>query len=507
MDLLNSGIPGLDEIFQGGIPRDNCILLEGYAGSGKTTFGLQFIYNGATRFDENGLVITLEEKPAMLYRDARNYGWNLKKLEEENRIKIIPTSPETLIDMLSNPSSHINLIFQEMNIKRIFIDSVSHFRRVAESAQHYRELINKLIYSISSKEASIILTRELSPDSKESLFCDEDYLVDTVIKLTFESSSNRRRERLIEVIKSRGQDYISGKHSFIFGTSGISVFPSCYLKNYDINDIPSTQRARLGTGISGLDEMLGGGLPAGKTSVITGSSGTGKKTVGIQFLNEGFKKSEKGLFITLHNRPEEIIHSADSYSINLDVALKRGILEILYRSPMELIADELSHSIKKICSEMNIRRVVLDSLNDLSDSIKDRDYFKNFLFFLGDFFSNSGITSILTLDLNEMFGNSESEHREILGLIPVIVSLRYVELESEIRRAVSVIKVGGSPHDRSIHEYTISDEGMEVMTKFEGREGLMSGSPKKTDIQLNEILGNMSLYERAIKKNRGIKDS
>lgn len=506
MELLHSGIPGLDEVFQGGIPRENCLLAEGPAGSGKTTFGLQFIHNGATRFNENGLIITLEEKPAMLYRDSYNYGWNLKKLEEENKLKIIPTSPQTLIDMLSNSSSHINSIFEEMNIKRIFIDSISHFRRIAESSHHYRELINKLIYAVSSKDAFIVLTREFSPDSTTNLISDEDYLVDTVVRLTFESSGNRRRERFIEILKSRGQDYISGKHSFIFDTKGIHIFPSCFLKNYDINDIPSTETGKLSTGIPGLDQMLGGGLRSGKTTVVTGSSGTGKKTIGIQFLNEGFKKSENGLFITLHNRPEDIIHSASSYSVNLELALKRGIFEILYRSPMDLIADELSHSIKKICREMNIRRVVLNSLNDLSDSIKDKDYFKNFLFFLGDFFSNRGITSILTLDLNEMFGNSESEHREILGLIPAVVSLRYVELESEIRRALSIIKVGGSSHDRSIHEYIISDNGLEVMTKFEGREGLMSGSPKKTDIQLDEILGNMSLYERAVKKNRGIED-
>ncbi|RMF97252.1 MAG: hypothetical protein D6734_02555 [Candidatus Schekmanbacteria bacterium] len=506
MELLKSGIPGLDEIFQGGIPRENCLLAEGPAGSGKTTFGLQFIYNGATRYNENGLIITLEEKPAMLYRDAYNYGWNLKKLEKENKIKIIPTSPQTLIDMISNPTSHINNIFEEMNIKRIFIDSISHFRQIAENNLHYRELINKLIYAVSDKNAFIVLSRELPGYSENNLFSDEVYLVDTVIRLTYESCGNRRRERFIEILKSRGQDYISGKHSFIFDTTGIHIFPSCFLKNYDINDIPSSETAKLSTGIEGLDEMLGGGLSVGKTALITGSSGTGKKTIGIQFLNEGFTHNENGLFVTLHNRPEDIIHSALSYSINLDVALKKRMLEILYRSPMELIADELSHSIRKICSEMNIRRVVIDSLNDLSDSIKDKDYFKNFLFSLCDFFSNKGITTILTLDLNEMFSASESENSEIMGLIPAVISLRYVELESEIRRAVSVIKVGGSYHDRSIHEYIISNKGMEVLEKFEGREGLMSGSPKKIDIQLQEILGNMALYERAVKKNRGIDD-
>ncbi|MBI5373843.1 MAG: hypothetical protein HZA77_00295 [Candidatus Schekmanbacteria bacterium] len=502
MEVLYSGIPGLDDIFLGGVPRDNCILLEGPAGSGKTTFGLQFIVSGATKFNEKGIIVTLEERPKMLYRDAVNYGWDLKKLESEGSIHVIQTSPKALLDMLSDPESHLNSIYEKLGIKRIFIDSITQFKRISETANDYREMVNKVIYAVSARESATILTRELLLSPQENLSSVEDYVVDTVIRLSYEPSGDRKRERFMEILKSRGQDYISGKHSFIFDTSGINIFPSCYLKNYDLSDIPKGMIKRLSTGISGLDRMLGGGIQEGKTALIAGSSGTGKKTLGIQFLNEGFEEGEKGLFISLHNRPEEIINSATSYSIDLDHALREGTFEILYRSPMDLIVDELGYSIKKICREMEVKRVVLDSLNDLIDAIKDENYLKNFIFFLVDFFSTNRITALFTLELKEIFENSASGHREMFSLIPIIISFRYVELESEIRRALSVIKVGGSDHDKGIHEYRINNGGIEVMTKFEGREGVMSGSPKKVDMQLKEILANMSLYEKALRKEK-----
>ena len=502
MDLIQTGIPGMDEIFFGGFLRENCILLEGPAGSGKTTMGIQFIYNGIVKFNEPGMIVTLEEKPKMLYRDALNFGWNLKELEAQKKLTLLPSSPQAIIDMLNNPESHFHHFFDELGIKRVLIDSLSHFRRITEEDAELRKILNRFLYSLTTKPATILLTREINEISDNGISFEE-YIVDTVIKLSYEGKGSRKRERFVEIIKSRGQDHISGKHPFVFDSRGIQIFPSCQLKDYETDDIEDTLPQRISTGIPGLDEMLSGGLIEGRATIVAGSSGTGKKTVGLQFLNEGFKNKEPGIFITLHNRPEEIVNMALSYGINLKEALKDGYLEILYRSPADLIVDELFYSIKKVFHQMKVKRIVLDSLTDLMNSISDESYLRDYVYNLIDFFSTFKSTSILTLELPEMFGNFRIAHQEIFGLIPTLISLRYVEMESEVRRALSVLKFRGSNHDKGIHEYIITEEGIKIKTKFEGREGVMSGSPKRVDLKIEDILANMEQYERVLKKLKG----
>jgi len=502
MDLVPTGIPGMDEILFGGFLRENCILIEGPAGSGKTTMGIQFIHNGIVQFNEPGLIVTLEEKPKMLYRDALNFGWNLKELERQNKLKLLPSSPQAIIDMLNNPESHFHYFFEELGIKRILIDSLSHFRRITEEDIELRKILNKFLYSLATKPATILLTREINETMGNGISFEE-YIVDTVLKLSYEGKGSRKRERFIEIIKSRGQDHISGKHSFIFDSKGIQIFPSCQLKDYEADDVEIFTSKRVSTGIPGLDEMLSGGLIEDRAVIIAGSSGTGKKTLGLQFLNEGFKNKEPGIFITLHNRPEDIVNMALSYHIDLKDALKEGYLEILYRSPADLIVDELLYSVKKIFSQMKVKRIVLDSLSDLINSISDESYLRDYIYSLIDFFSTFKATSILTLETTEMFGNFRIAHQELFGLIPTLISLRYVEMESEVRRALSVLKFRGSNHDKGIREYIITDEGIKIKTKFEGREGVMSGSSKKVDLKLEDILANMEQYERALKKLKG----
>ena len=502
MDLTPTGIPGMDEILYGGLLRENCILIEGPAGSGKTTIGIQFIYNGIIKYNELGLIVTLEEKPKMLYRDASNFGWNLKELENQGKLKILPTSPQAIIDMLNNPESYFHQFFQETGVKRILIDSLSHFRRITDENIELRKILNKFLYSLTTKPATTFLTREINTQSESGISLEE-YIVDTVIKLSYEAKGNRKRERFIEVIKSRGQDHISGKHPFVFDSKGIQIFPSCQLKDYEADDMETILPGRVCTGINGLDKMLSGGLIEGRAAIVAGSSGTGKKTLALQFLNEGFKNNEPGIFITLHNRPEDIVNMALSYNINLKEALREGLLEILYRSPTDLIVDELLYSTKKTFNQMKTKRIVLDSLSDLMGNISDESYLRDYIYSLIDFFSTFKATSILTLEVSEMFGNFRIAHQELFGLIPTLISLRYVEMDSEVRRALSVLKCRGSNHDKGIHEYIITDEGINIKTKFEGREGVMSGSPKKTDLKIEDILANMEQYERALKKLKG----
>ena len=502
MDLVQTGIPGMNEIFFGGLLRENCVLLEGPAGSGKTTMGIQFIYNGIVKFNEPGMIVTLEENPKMLYRDSLNFGWNLKELEAQKKLTLLPSSPQAIIDMLNNPESHFHHFFEELGIKRVLIDSLSHFRRITEEDAELRKILNKFLYSLTTKPATFLLTREIN-ESVDNGMSFEEYIVDTVIKLSYEEKGSRKRERFVEIIKSRGQDHISGKHPFVFDSRGIQIFPSCQLKDYEADDMEDTLPQRISTGISGLDEMLSGGLIEGRATIVAGSSGTGKKTLGLQFLNEGFKNKEPGIFITLHNRPEEIVNMAISCRINLKEALKDGLLEIIYRSPADLIVDELFYSVKKVFNQIKAKRIVLDSLSDLMNSISDESYLRDYVYNLIDFFSTFKSTSVLTLELSEMFGSFRIPHQELFGLIPNLISLRYVEMESEVRRALSVLKFRGSNHDKGIHEYIMTEEGIKIKTKFEGREGVMSGSPKRVDLKIEDILANMEQYERVLKKLKG----
>src|SRR5271170_1464790 len=264
--LIQTGIYGLDQIFLGGILKGNLILVEGGAGVGKTLLGLEFIYRGITEHDEPGIIVVFETSPRKLIRDATAFGWNLDELQQQNKLKIIFTSPKVLDQELRSPDSLLLETAAEIGARRIFIDGISLLSTLAtghgangNGAASYRELLQQLIEGLQRENLTAMLSHEVLAHQEHSAALEAaEYLADTVIILKREPL-HRSILRSLEVMKSRGQDYEAGKHTLrITAGKGLEVFRRVQARPRGQMAQPTSTAKRSAIGVEAIDALIGG---------------------------------------------------------------------------------------------------------------------------------------------------------------------------------------------------------------------------------------------------------
>ena len=214
-NLIRTGVYGLDGILLGGLLKGNIVLVEGTAGTGKTLLGIEFIYRGITEQDEPGIIVVFESTPQKLLRDATSFGWNLDELQQQNKLKIIFTSPQVLYQELRSPDSLLLETANQLGAHRIFIDGISLLRTVppvngvngnGNADASYRELLQQLIEGLHRENLTAMLSHEvLDHDAQASTLEVAEFLADTVIVLRQEDRQ-RGVHRNLQIKKSRGQD-------------------------------------------------------------------------------------------------------------------------------------------------------------------------------------------------------------------------------------------------------------------------------------------------------------
>ncbi len=218
-----TGIPGLDEMLGGGLMRGSAVLVKGAPGTGKTTLGLQFLHHGATQENEAGLLVTFEEFPYSLHRDAQSLGWDLKKLEDERKLKVIFTSPRVFLSSLESPTSPLNRTIMEWDVRRIVLDSITHFTRLTTEATELRNIYNKVVNGLKREGTTSILTSEgmtvgLDPREKGRL----SFVVDAIILLRYVEIRSAMQRALL-VLKMRGSDHAKGIRRFEIDKGGLRI--------------------------------------------------------------------------------------------------------------------------------------------------------------------------------------------------------------------------------------------------------------------------------------------
>ena len=329
-DLIQTGIYGLDQIFLGGILKGNLILVEGAAGVGKTLMGLEFIYRGITEHDEPGIIVVFETSPKKLIRDAMGFGWNLDELQQQNKLKIIFTSPKVLDQELRSPDSLLLETAAEIGAQRIFIDGISLLRTLAtgdgaSGAASYRELLQQFIEGLQRENLTAMLSHEVFAHQEESSALEvAEFLADTVIILKREHR-HRSIHRSLEIMKSRGQDYEAGKHTLrITAGKGLEVFRRVQLQARGVPVQPTSDK-RSPIGCEPLDALIGGGIYDGSTTMVVGISGAGKTVLGVQLLLEGaVKQGKRGLLVSLDEHPAQILRNAATLGMNLKEQIDSG---------------------------------------------------------------------------------------------------------------------------------------------------------------------------------------
>lgn len=481
-NFVATGVPGLDCLLDGGLRRGACALIEGIPGVGKTTLGVQFIVSGALA-DEPGIIITFEQFPDQLYQDGLNFGWDLHQLEQDNRLRVVCTSPEVFLDQLSDVGGMMDCLIAEIGARRLMVDSVAHLAHVVSRAQELRPLVYGMLNGIRRAGLTAMITKEVESASSENIPFEE-YLVDTVIRVSYQLGADMYRRRYVEIVKSRGQDHSHGCHSLVIDNRGATIYP----RHRPLPRQASLSRQepiRTTSGVTGLDEMLTGGLPQGFSTLVAGSAGVGKTTLALQFLNAGAVSDQPGVLVSFEEDANKISQLAQGFGVDLVGLQEAGTLSVMHRSPLYLSVDQLVAEMLEEVRRVQARRVVIDSLTDLSLSLTDPRQFRETIYILSDALQQAGVTSLFTIEVPELFGQTYVTSEHISIVVDGIILMKYVEMESEIQRAISVLKMRGCDHDKSIRRYVITNSGVQIRSRFEGTAGVMAGSPRQIPVSLS----------------------
>ena len=356
MDRVKTGIEGLDQLLCGGFLRGDATLVAGAPGTGKTSLGMHFLYNGITMYDEPGIFITFEEFPQRIYRDATGFGWDFRALEEQGKLKVLFTSPEVLQQDIVRDQGLVNEMIEEIGARRVVVDSISHLHEAGEDPQQLREAVYGMVNALKRESLTALLVRELR-EQEEIGTGPEEFVADGLIVLS-RAYVGGRHMRFVEVMKSRGSPQIAIPSLFFVSEGGLRVLPPFQEPFYRYEDAVST-------GIPDLDELLGGGIPYGGFYLIEIDADLHQNIFDVGFAKEALAAGD--MYVRIAGQSDEKSRwRALIKMAGLEEAMRRGLdsgqVAILGSGPtgdeeQEFSSKQFSAELDQLRAQSNDKRL------------------------------------------------------------------------------------------------------------------------------------------------------
>jgi circadian clock protein KaiC len=474
-----SGIEGFDEILAGGLPRNCFYLVQGDPGAGKTTLAMQFLLEGVRR-GESVFYITLSETKRELFKVARSHGWSLegipllelsaieKRLRPEAQTTVFHTS-EMELDQISRL---VQSEIAKVQPVRVVFDSLSEFRLLAETALRYRRQLLALKQEFARFESTVLLLDDRMENG--ALPADPHVLSVThgVIEMQQFSPDYGMSRRRLRVLKLRGVKFREGFHDYTIVTGGLRIFPRLIASGHDI----TFRREPVSSGIKELDDLLGGGLDRGTTTLIMGEAGTGKSTLAIHYVARLAQQGEHTMVFTFDETKEVMIRRAELLGLGLEKHIKTGLINLQQVNPAELSPGEFAVRIRQGV-QAGCKLVVIDSLNGYLNAMPGEKYLNNQLHELLSYLNGQGVLTILILAQHGFMGAAQAPV-DLSYLSDTVVNLRFFETTGEVRQAISVLKKRSGPHEKYIREFRLDQgNGIRIGPALREFERVLTGSP------------------------------
>ena len=470
------GISKLDDLLGEGIPRGSSLLVAGVAGTGKTVLLLEFVYRGALA-GEKGIVFSFEETEERLLAAARGLGWDLEKQMKRGMVELVFIPQPNIVVEKHLLMMHDRI--RQLGAQRVAVDSISVFLHKIKDPQVCREKTFQLASIVQNEHAVGFFATDIPYGANMiSRFGVEETVVDGVLLLS-STEEGRERQRYIEVYKLRNTAHLRGRHNMTIGHGGISVFPR-YSAEEDARFEPASidTSKRLSSGVPKLDDLMGGGLLARSITLVSGSAGTGKTTLGLHFVLEGAKRREPGLYVTLEEGPAQVIESATALGLPLEKAVEKKLVDVVYFPREHVRAGQFLAVLTDKIQKMKARRLVLDSVTHMS-SDGDAENVHEMLNTLAGRFRALGVTTVLTLESASMHDAESVTGRRFSPVADNLVMLRYTRGRGGFQPTLSVVKTRGSAHDRGRYYYEIGEGGLRLGERVVREAAAATGAAKR----------------------------
>jgi circadian clock protein KaiC len=472
---VKTGITGLDDILGGGLPARRLYLIQGQAGSGKTTLGLQFLLAGA-KAGEKVLYISLSETREEVEEVAQSHSWSLDDIDivELSAIEkqLSASAQNTLFHAseveLTETTKLLLDAVEKVNPSRVAFDSLSELRLLSHDALRYRRQILSFKQYFAGRNCTTLLLDDSGEAGSDSHVLSLAHGVVILEQLAPEYGASRRR---LTVQKVRGATYRGGYHDYVILTGGITIFPRLVAAEHHRHFPNET----VSSGLAGLDELLGGGLPRGTTTLLSGPPGSGKSNIALTFGTSAARNGDKVAIYTFDESLPVLFARAAGLNVGLDELTEKGMISVKQIDPAELSPGELTTQIRRAVED-GVKVIYIDSLNGYLHSMGEERYVNLQLHELVTYLNQQGIVTMIVVAPAGMMGQMASPI-DVTYLADTVVMFRFFEADGAVHKAISVVKKRTGRHEHTIRELFIDGAGIRVGPPLDAFRGVLTGVP------------------------------
>jgi len=474
IDRIATGVPGLDDVLEGGLLRAGVYLVQGPPGSGKTILGNQTCFAHAVGGGRAVYMTLLAESHTRMLAHMRRMEFFRPELIPE-QVHYLSAFSVLEGEGLPGLLTVLRRTVTARNATFLVLDGLVSAEEASPTAKEFKKFVHELQIVCSMTACTCLL---LSSTESPRRYRPEHTMVDGILEVGDEIRS-LRSVRWLAVRKMRGTSPVLGRHTVAISDAGIRVIQRFESRSAGVvGEDPAGPDERLPLGSPALDDMLGGGLPARSMTMLLGPTGVGKTTLGLQFLGAGAARGEPGVYFGFYEHPSALVERSRRIQLGFD-GVAGSPVDLVWHRPVEGIIDVVGERLLELVKKRGARRLCIDGMGGFEVSVEDPSRVREVMAALADELAREGVTTIYTMETSDLLGpRIEVPLKGVSAITHNIILMRHVELEARLYRLLSILKLRDGDYDGAIREFRITRQGIEIADTFDAADRILTGTAK-----------------------------